>query len=207
MVAGMKQNPRIVLPAVALFIMAVVAVTILLRPQHPASVPPTKPAARAPASENHVVLLPSRTQPKAIVEGVSNQLAAAENSVIVKTQAFAAVKKPAGSGKKVIRDPLAREALALVGTYPEAEAYWFAALGNPNLPQNERQDLVDDLNEEGLPDPKHPTADDLPVLLARIEMLEEAMLWFEGDTYDWKEPHDDLARLIRVASGSDEKID
>jgi hypothetical protein len=200
----MKPSTRILLPAVALLILAAVAVKILVRPQQPYPVSNSK-TVPIHTTDGNVVSLPPRVSPaKPTPPDVSSM--PAESSVIVKTQAVAAVKKP-GSGKKVIQDPVAREALAMVGDDPAAEEYWFAALNNPALSQSERQDLVDDLNEEGLPDPKHPTQDDLPILLARIEILEEAMFWFGGEAYDWKEPHDDLARLIRVALGSDEKVD
>jgi hypothetical protein len=114
-------------------------------------------------------------------------------------------KKPSGSGKKVIQDPIAREALALAGVDPYAEAYWFDALDNSALSQSERQDLVDDLNEEGLADPKHPTVDDLPLLLARVELLEDAAATY-GDRYEFQEPYDDLAQLIRIALGSPEIV-
>src|SRR5205807_605310 len=105
----------------------------------------------------------------------------------VKTQAVAQTTNT-GSGKKVFQDPVAREALSLVGMDVNAELYWFAALDDPALPKSERQDLIDDLNEEGLADPKHPTVDDLPLLLARIEILGEAMECFGSEAYDWKEP-------------------
>ncbi len=112
--------------------------------------------------------------------------------------------KPAGGGKKVFVDPVAREALGLVGVDPDAEQYWFEALNNPALPQTERQDLIDDLNEQGLADPKHPSLDELPMLLARIELLEDLAPWMPE--YDWDEPYRDLEQLIRVIMGSGEEI-
>jgi hypothetical protein len=204
----MKPSTRIILPAVALLILAAVAVKILVHPQQQSDPISVSTQAPAPATESRVVTLPPRVpQASPVVPVASDQSVPIENSAALKTQIVPAAKKPSGSGKKVIQDSIAREALAMVGTDPAAEEYWFAAINNPSLSQSERQDLVDDLNEEGLPDPKHPTQDDLPILFARIELLEEAMFWFDGDVYDWKEPHDDLARMIRVADGSDEKID
>ena len=38
---------------------------------------------------------------------------------------------------------------------------------------HERQDLIEDLNEEGFPDPKNITPDDLPLILGRLELIEE----------------------------------
>src|SRR6188474_293597 len=50
-------------------------------------------------------------------------------------------------GKRELQDPEAREALRLVGVDAKAEAYWLKAINNPKLPGNEREDLIEDLNE------------------------------------------------------------
>jgi hypothetical protein len=73
---------------------------------------------------------------------------------------------------KEIQDPDARAALSLVGADPEAEQYWVAAINDPNLPANERKDLIEDLNEDGLSDPKHPGPQDLPLILNRLQLIE-----------------------------------
>ena len=71
--------------------------------------------------------------------------------------------KPSQSGQVAmpaqgaVRDPDAREALALVGADPEAEAYWVEAINDPRLSADERQNLIEDLNEDGLSDPKYPS--------------------------------------------------
>jgi len=62
-------------------------------------------------------------------------------------------------------------ALSFVGAEPEAEAYWYAAINDPSLSPQERQDLIEDLNEDGLSDPKHPAPEDLPVILSRIRLI------------------------------------
>ena len=77
------------------------------------------------------------------------------------------------SNQKEWQDPEARLALAMVGADAVAEAYWFGAINDPNLPAKERQDLIEDLNEEGFADPKNITSDDLPLILNRIELIEE----------------------------------
>ena len=76
-----------------------------------------------------------------------------------------------GGGKKEWQDPTARVALALVGVDPAAEEYWTMAINNPTLPPNERKDLIEDLNEEGI-DPKHLTPDDAPLILSRLSIIE-----------------------------------
>src|SRR5207249_102146 len=75
--------------------------------------------------------------------------------------------------KEPLQDPLARAALLLVGADADAEDYWFGAINNPALPANERKDLIEDLNEEGFLDPKHPTPDDLPLIFSRLELIEQ----------------------------------
>jgi hypothetical protein len=75
--------------------------------------------------------------------------------------------------KAPVQDPTARVALSFVGADPAAEAYWMSAISDPNLPDQEREDLMEDLNEDGLSDPKHPGPEDLPLILNRLELIEE----------------------------------
>jgi hypothetical protein len=75
--------------------------------------------------------------------------------------------------KPPIQDPDARAALSLVGADPKAEQYWVAAINDPNLPAEERKDLIEDLNEDGLSDPKHPGPQDVALIVSRIQLIEE----------------------------------
>jgi hypothetical protein len=84
------------------------------------------------------------------------------------------------SGKPPVQDPMARAALSYVGADPDAELYWYQAINDPTLPAQERQDLIEDLNEDGLSDPHNPTMDDLPLILSRIQLIEEVF----GDAMD-----------------------
>lgn len=72
-----------------------------------------------------------------------------------------------------ITKEVARSALRLVGADPEAEKVWHQAINDPSRPANERQDLIEDLNEEGFRDPRNLTADDLPLIMSRIELIEQ----------------------------------
>lgn len=72
-----------------------------------------------------------------------------------------------------LQDPMARAALAYVGADPDAEMYWYEAINDPSLSAHERSDLIEDLNEDGLSDPQNPTVDDLPLILSRIQLIEE----------------------------------
>jgi hypothetical protein len=74
-------------------------------------------------------------------------------------------------GKEPLHDPDARDALALVGLDPDAEQYWLDAICDTSLPDNERADLMEDLNETGFADPKNLTVDDLPLITNRLRLI------------------------------------
>ncbi|PWU12093.1 MAG: hypothetical protein C5B50_22085 [Verrucomicrobia bacterium] len=112
---------------------------------------------------------------------------------------------PVKGDEKVFEDPFARQALTLVGADEDAEAYWLEAIYDTSLPKSERQDLIDDLNEEGLPDPKHPTLDDLPLIMSRLQILELIAPEIPGEL-DWRESYDDLANLAAVALGGGKPV-
>ncbi len=144
----------------------------------------------------------SATPPALPAEAGTDSL---EGQAIAKPQKVEPARK-APAKPKVVKDPLAREALIFVGVDPDAEMYWYAAIHDPSLPASERQDLIDDLNEEGLPDPKHPTMDDLPLILIRLEILEELVPTI-SDGLEWKESYDDLLNLAEVATGGGKPVD
>lgn len=68
--------------------------------------------------------------------------------------------------------PLARQALSLVGADPVAEQIWINSINDPNTSSHDRQDLIEDLNEDGFEDPKNPTSDELPLIENRIALIE-----------------------------------
>lgn len=72
-----------------------------------------------------------------------------------------------------VTEPEARVALSLVGADPAAEAVWIQAINDPGLSKDARQNLIEDLNEDGFPDPKNLTADDLPLIVNRIALIED----------------------------------
>jgi len=109
---------------------------------------------------------------------------------------------PARKPKEPLHDPAARVAMSFVGIDPEAEAYWLEAIFDSGLPENEREDLMEDLNEEGLSDHKHPGPQDLPVILNRLTIIEqilphadEFMVTHLGEAYK------DLVNLAEITQG------
>jgi len=134
---------------------------------------------------------------------------AAQAGTSEKKVAPASVKTPKAAGttqgtppaQDVLQDPVARVALAFVGADPDAEMYWYEAINNPSLSAHERQDLIEDLNEDGLSDPRNPTADDLPLILNRIQIIED-VIWDamdEVNTDAFLEAYKDLVNLAFLA--------
>ena len=111
-------------------------------------------------------------------------------------------------GKEPAKDPLARVALALVGADEEAEAYWYEAINGPSLSAHERQDLIEDSNEDGISDPKHPSAEDFPLIVSRLMILEavaqDAMDEVNADAF--QEAYKDLANLANLVLGDGEPV-
>jgi hypothetical protein len=77
--------------------------------------------------------------------------------------------------KEPLHDPVAREALAFVGMDPLAEQYWLDAIFDTSLPDTEREDLMEDLNETGFADLKNPTVDDLLLIMNRLQIIDAVL--------------------------------
>jgi hypothetical protein len=93
--------------------------------------------------------------------------------------------------------------LSFVGTDPDAEAIWMQSINDPNTSAHDRQDLIEDLNEDGLPDPNHPTADDLPLIESRIALIESLAPSSMDDVNAaaFAEAYKDLLNMHAQASG------
>lgn len=80
---------------------------------------------------------------------------------------------PDASDESITDPAIARAALSLVGVDPYAEQYWIASIFDENLSDQERVDLMEDLNEDGLSDPQHPGPEDLPLIMNRLQIIED----------------------------------
>ena len=106
------------------------------------------------------------------------------------------------AGEPLIPLPLARAALTLVGVDAEAEEAWTAAINDPSLSADARKDLIEDLNEEGFVDPDHVVADDLPLIVNRLAIIEQ----LAPDAMDdinaaaFQEAYKDLTKMAEHAS-------
>ena len=106
------------------------------------------------------------------------------------------------------QDEMARVALSFVGVDRAAELYWVTAINDPDLSDHERQNLIEDLNEEGISDPKHPTPADLPMIINRLRLIEElAPYAIDRVNFDaFAEAYKDLVNLADVATGGGEPV-
>src|SRR5262249_38670621 len=97
---------------------------------------------------------------------------------------------------------IARQALSFVGADPMAEAVWAQAINDPNLSAHDRKDLIEDLNEDGFPDPKNITQDDLPLIVNRLALIEAMAPDAMDDTNAaaFAEAYKDLANMLTKLS-------
>jgi hypothetical protein len=73
----------------------------------------------------------------------------------------------------VVKEKRARAALALIGHDPEADKVWIQTINDPSVLADARSNLIEDLNEDGFPDPDNPTLDDLPMIEYRIDLIDD----------------------------------
>jgi hypothetical protein len=147
-------------------------------------------------------------QPRAAAITKSNSVAAFSWSTNPLAQNAPTNNSAVRTAEERLQDPIARVALSLVGADPDAEDYWFAAINDLSLPANERQDLIEDLNEEGLSDPQHPTIDDLPLIFNRLALIETIGPDAADDVNAeaFMEAYKDLLNLAQLAMGGGEPI-
>ena len=165
--------------------------------------PPAAPVAVTPVPVTQAPTEPLPPEVTSVTNGVSRPAVKATHAPDSQAQQSPPVQ-PAPGGKEPVADPTARVALSLVGIDPDAEDYWVDAINDPSLSADERQNLIEDLNEDGLSDPKLPGPDDLPMILNRLRMIEElapnAMDQVNWDAF--KEAYKDLVNLADLASGT-----
>jgi hypothetical protein len=163
------NTKKILIPSLAFALVAAIAsMMIASRKTEPGNVsqPPVSPAPAPAVSES----TPPMKLPAAEIkpEAPPAAVPAKANPQKIVTQAA-----PPANANGQLQDPTARVALSLVGADPAAEQYWTAAIFDPSLPDQEREDLMEDLNEDGLSDPQRPGPQDLPLIVNRIRIIEQ----------------------------------
>jgi hypothetical protein len=102
------------------------------------------------------------------------------------------------------KNPLARLALDFVGADPAATEMWQKVINDLTVPKGQRQDLIEDLNENGFPDPKKLTPGDLPLIEARIALIEKLAPTATDpvNAAAFKEAYKDLQEMRRRLQGT-----
>ena len=117
---------------------------------------------------------------------------------------IAATPQKPQRAKTPAQDPMARVALSYVGTDSDANALWMDAINNPKLSAKERKNLIEDLNEDGLSNPKHPQIIDVPLIASRLQLIEQlrpdAMDDVNARAFD--EAHKDLTKMYLKLTGT-----
>jgi len=115
----------------------------------------------------------------------------------------AAAEAPVPGMTPLVPLKLAREALNLVGADPIADAVWLEAINDPALTEHQRSDLIEDLNENGFANPSNVTVDELPLVLSRIDLIEQlapdAMDQVNADAF--AEAYKDLTNMVKKLGG------
>jgi hypothetical protein len=201
-----------------LFSVAVVIVGIFVANQMMRSPVPTHeagPVSReriaTPETVKHPALSPavgtSTPAPLLAEQATNADTRLSPETKLEQTPLVTPVSVPASTPKEPLRDPEARAAMSLVGIDPDAEAYWLGAIFDSSLPENEREDLMEDLNEEGLSDAKHPGPQDLPVILNRLVIIEEILPFADEFMVEHLgEAYKDLLNLADVTQGRGEPV-
>jgi hypothetical protein len=75
----------------------------------------------------------------------------------------------------VAKEALGRHALSYVGDEPLADEVWATLINDPDLSPKVREDLIEDLNENGFSEGngRRATVEDLPLIESRIQLIEE----------------------------------
>ena len=75
------------------------------------------------------------------------------------------------------------------------------------MPADERDDLIEDLNEDGLSDPKNPGPQDRNLISSRLIIIEEVMPYADSVMLPHlEEAYKDLKNLLAIIEGGGEPV-
>jgi hypothetical protein len=97
--------------------------------------------------------------------------------------------------------------MAFVGIDEDAEAVWIEAVFDTGIAEKEREDLMEDLNEEGLSDPKRPSPQDYALITNRIALIDR--LTPDADKFvlrHLQEARKDLVNLAAIIQGQGQPV-
>ncbi len=176
-----------------------------------------KPLAQAPKAVQPRDILRTRQAPKEPeIQNIQEQLPIEEVFVEPEPPAPEPVSPPPTSMTEAQAEPAAdpfdqnpqfddprvkeqrgRIALGMIGRDPEADEVWIEIINDPSVSENARSNLIEDLNEDGLSNPRNPTLDDLPLIQYRIELIEDLLPYAmdEVNSDAFKEARKDLVNM------------
>jgi hypothetical protein len=146
-------------------------------PIHPTNEPlrqPTPPVTQPAAPVQSIETVTAPVRPP------ETQPSKSSNETAPKRPAVTSVDPPIIDSRlndPVVKEELGRYALNFVGDDPVANELWATLIYDTSLPDKVREDLMEDLNENGFSggDGSVPTVQDLPLIASRIAMLEDHM--------------------------------
>jgi hypothetical protein len=101
------------------------------------------------------------------------------------------------------KEPLARLALHFAGADTQANEFYQRAINDPVLTSSHRSNLIEDLNEDGFPDPKNLTPNDLPLIQNRLALIEQLApnAMDDVNAAAFKEAYKDLLNMRAKVTG------
>ncbi len=105
------------------------------------------------------------------------------------------------------KEPLARVALTYVGANPQALGMFHTALLDPALLPDQKRNLVEDLNQDGISNRKAPTPEDLQIITKRYEITQAYLQqdYVQNDRVlnaAFREADKDLRKLLERAAAA-----
>jgi hypothetical protein len=105
------------------------------------------------------------------------------------------------------REPLARLALAYVGANQQAAQLWHMAILDPALQPDQKRNLVEDLNQDGLGNRKMPTPEDLKLIVNRYALTQAYLQqdYVQNDKVlnaAFREADKDLRKMLEMAAAT-----
>lgn len=105
------------------------------------------------------------------------------------------------------KEPLARVALSFVGVNPQAVDLFHTAVLDPALLPDQRRNLVEDLNQDGISNRKAPTPEDLQIITKRFELTQAYLQqdYIQNDNLlnaAFREADKDLRKMLERAAAA-----
>ena len=152
-----------------------------------------------PVEENVVEPEPPKSEPFSLPRtSIANNNSQRNIEVQPETAAAPPDDQNSGDNELLVKEQQGRAALGLIGYDPEADEVWIGIINDPSLSAHTRQDLIEDLNEDGFSDPHNPALEELPMIKYRIRLIEDLLPYAMDDVNRdaFEEAHKDLVNMV-----------